>query len=121
MPFKKVRKKASTNNLTVAIINFLRHEGHSASRINVQGQYDEKLGQWRKSGSRKGFYDVCACVLKDGVGRFVVIDIKRGDDKLSGDQIAFKKEAEAAGGIAIEIGNYNHFLSWYRKFMRCQD
>lgn len=101
---------ATTNNITRAIINFLLSRGHSASRINTQGQYDELTGQWRKSGSRKGFFDIAACVF----GRFVAIDVKGSGDKLNIDQVEFMKEVLNAGGIAIEIRNYNEFLNWYK-------
>jgi len=109
---------ATTNNITNAIINFLLCEGHSASRINTQGQFDVKLGQWRKSGSRKGFFDIAACIKDgDGVGRFTVFDIKKDNDQLNGDQIAFIKEVEKAGGVAIEVRSYNEFLKWYRNYI----
>ena len=92
-----------------AIINKLLHDGWSASRINVQGQWDEALQRWRKSNSRKGVFDVLACIA----GRFVAIDIKKGSDKLSKDQIKFQNEVNSAGGIAIEISTYSEFLNWY--------
>lgn len=105
---------ATTNNITKAIIAYLLNEGHSASRVNVQGQYDPNIPGWRPSGSRKGFFDI-ACCIKDsnGVGRFVAIDIKKGNDKLSKDQLKFIKEVENAGGTAIEISTYGEFLEWY--------
>ena len=102
---------ATTNNTTTAIINFLLSKGHSASRVNVQGQWDEKKQLWRPSGSRKGFFDIAACIF----GRFVVLDTKTGDDELSEDQLKFQAEVRAAGGIAEEMETYQHFLDWYEK------
>lgn len=116
---KRIRKvPATTNNMTNAIINFLRSEGHSASRINTQGQYDEKIGRWRKSGSRNGYLDISACIKdSNGVGRYVVLDIKKGSDKLRPDQISFIKEVRSAGGIALEIETMDQFYRWYRRYI----
>lgn len=112
------RVPATTNNITNAIINFLLCEGHSASRINTQGQYDPKIGGWRKGGSRKGYLDISSCIKdNDGIGRFVVFDIKKNNDQLNGDQIAFIKEVESAGGMAMEIRSYEEFLKWYRNYI----
>lgn len=114
---KITKVPATTNNITKAIVGYLLNEGHSASRVNVQGQYDPSIPGWRPSGSRKGFFDI-ACCIKDskGVGRFVAIDIKKGNDRLSKDQKAFIKEVEDAGGVAIEIESYNEFLNWYSNY-----
>lgn len=100
----------TTNNLTTAIINFLLSKGWSASRINVQGQWDERLQQWRKSGSRIGFFDIVACIN----GRFVAIDIKRPGDELSKEQEQFIEEVTAAKGLAFTIDSYENFLAWWK-------
>lgn len=108
---------ATTNNITKAIVNFLRSKRHSASRVNVQGQYDPTLGEWKPSGSRKGYFDISACIKdSEGVGRFVAIDIKKGNDKLSKDQKEFIAEVKEAGGVAIEVSSYPDFLLWYDNF-----
>lgn len=109
--WKTKKVPETTNNLTQAIINFLLEKGWSASRINVQGQWDESLQMWRKSGSRKGFFDIVACVN----GRFVAIDIKKGKDTLSKDQDEFVLEVYNAGGIAISVGTYDEFIKWWEK------
>jgi hypothetical protein len=107
--WKIVYAQETTNNITTAIINFLLSKGHSASRINVQGQYDESILAWRKSGSRKGFYDI-VCSIK---GKFVAIDIKKGKDFLSDDQLKFKGEVIKDGGYAVEFRDYQEFIDWY--------
>lgn len=109
MPWVKKTVPATTNNITTAIINHLLSKGHSASRINVQGQYDEKRQLWRKSGSRNGYLDISACIL----GRGVAIDIKKGRDELGADQIEFINEWTQAGGFAFEIKSYDHWLRCY--------
>ena len=116
---KITRVPATTNNITKAIIGFLLSEGHSASRVNVQGQWDDRLQIWRPSGSRKGFLDVSACIRdSNGVGRYCVFDVKKGKDTLSDDQKEFIVEVEGAGGIAIEIESYDYFKTWYTNYIK---
>jgi hypothetical protein len=75
------------------------------------------MQQWRPSGSRKGYFDISACIKDSNrLGRFVAIDIKNGDDKLSKDQKDFIKEVENAGGLAFEVESYDEFLEWYEDF-----
>lgn len=141
---RRVRKKKvanTTNNNTKGVINFLLVHGHSASRVNTQGQFEPvtpkyrnykqispfiatlrglglTTGFWRKSGSRRGYYDISACLkCKSGIGIFHVIDIKTGDDELSADQIKFKKEVEASGGIATEVETINDYIEYYETYL----
>lgn len=131
MAWKLKTVPATTNNLTKAIINDLLSRGHSASRINTQGQFEPAnaadftpgiramitalrkiglvVGRWRKSGSRTGYLDISACIF----GRGVVIDIKSGKDRLSKDQKDFITEWVAAGGIAASFGTKAEYDSWY--------
>lgn len=113
--FVKRRVPVTTNNITKAIINYLLSEGHSASRVNVQGQYDDKLRVWRKSGARKGVLDIIGCIKPDG--RFIAIDVKVGDDKLSPEQSEFIMEIRRAGGIAFDVSSYKDFLFYYDHFV----
>ncbi len=112
MGYKLKKVPATTNNITKAIINFLNSEGHIAVRINVQGQWDEKLFMWRKSGSTSGVLDI-ACTLAP-IGKHLVIDIKRGNDTLSEDQEDYISKVRLCGGIALEIGSYAEFISVYQ-------
>lgn len=114
MPYVKKKVPADTNNITTGIVNYLLSRGHSASRVNVMGIYDELQQQWRKSGSRTGFYDI-ACVIKTkyGIGLALFVDTKRGKDKLRKDQIEFKIEVESAGAVTFESKDYNDFVVWF--------
>lgn len=115
---KKIRRikkvPATTSNITNACINFLKAEGHSASRINTQGQWDADKQMYRPSGSRVGFPDI-ACSIKDksDIGRSITIDIKNDGDKIRDKQIEFKKEWIASGGIFLEINRPVNLLNWY--------
>lgn len=128
---KRIRKTTkrviqSANTITEGIINTILLEGFSASRINTQGQWDEKAkavdsnwwepnkrGRWRESGSRNGFFDIAACVA----GLFVVIEIKYNGDEMSDEQLEFKAEVEKAGGIAVEFATFAAFQVWWNETM----
>lgn len=102
----------TTNNITKGIVNQIISDGWSASRINTTGIYDPVIGDFRKSGARKGFSDVAACIR----GMFVVIEVKNkstGDRLKKQDQIEFIAEVKAAGGIAYIAETMAGFNQWY--------
>lgn len=103
----------TTNNITTGIINFLNAEGHKAVRINVQGQWDEALGIWRKSGSTNGVLDI-ACTLCP-IGKHLVIDVKKGKDKIRKEQLAYMIEVVNCGGLAYAVNDLEHFKEIYFK------
>lgn len=102
---------ATTNNITRHIINFCNQQGHVAARINTQGQYDERLGIWRKSGSTKGVFDVIVCLAPKG--RMLIVDTKKGKDTLRPDQIEYRDAVLAAGGLAYEAPSGEAFEQYY--------
>lgn len=118
MKAKKTTKrvKEGANTITEGIVNTIRNAGYSASRINTEGQYDEHLygyqkGGWRPSGSRKGYFDVSACIE----GRGVVIEVKYDGDTMSQDQKDFKAEWEAAGGTTFVCKSWESFTFWWEE------
>jgi len=111
MAYKKKMVPATTNNIQTGILNLLNSEGHCAARINVQGQWDEALQLWRPSGSTKGVYDIVCCLAPKG--RMLIVDTKRGRDKLRADQIIYRDGILAAGGIAYEAKTYPEFEDYY--------
>ena len=137
--FVKKMVENTTNNHTKGIINFLLSEGHSASRINTQGQFEpvnEKyslwhnisamvyvlrknglvVGFWRRSGSREGYADISVCLkCKSGIGLFHAIDFKGKGDKLREGQKDFKQEVEQAGGIFTEASSLYEYQEYYFK------
>ena len=124
MRAKTIKVPATTNNITKGIVNFLLERGHSASRVNVQGQWDEARQMWRKSGSRKGFYDIAAVIKTkyrgphlDPIGMSLFVDTKSNRDVLSEEQLKFRKEVQEAGGCCFESKNYNDFVEWYNLFL----
>jgi len=116
-----VKVPGTTNNKQQAVINFLLSEGHSASRVNVQGQWDENLygegkGGWRPSGSRLGFFDVVACLkTRWGFGLYLAWDQKTGTDELRPDQEEYMDEVRKAGGVAESGDGIEDFMLIYEK------
>lgn len=117
MAYKIKKVKATTNNVTQAIINHLESHGHYAGRINTTGIYDPVSQVWRKVPEReKGKFDIYACLFPSGISLW--IDIKTQNDKPSKYQLEFKNRIESSGGIAIFIKTYNEYLLWYKKNMK---
>lgn len=117
MKGRYVRRRVpkTTNNITRSIINFLNAAGHVAARINTQGQYDERLnggrGGWRKSGSTVGVWDI-TCTLAPR-GRTLIVDVKKGSDTLSPEQMAYGQAVVHAGGLAYEAAGAEEFEDFY--------
>lgn len=92
-------------------MNFLLHEGHSASRVNTTGVYDETTRSWRRSGGRKGFFDIVACLKPTGL--YLTIDTKTGTDTPSQEQKDYRKEVIEAGGEAWFVSDLKKFIEYY--------
>ncbi len=97
------------NGLTTAVIACIELHGGYAVRINTQGQYNEGLGRWTKSQTRKGTADVHAILN----GQHLSIEIKVGKDQLSDDQRKTAYEVEKAGGRYYVDRNFETFWQWF--------
>ena len=107
------RVPATTNNVTRAIINHLRSQGHYAGRINTTGIYDPVVGQFRKiADEEKGKFDIYACLAPSG--RSMWIDVKSGTDRPSPEQLRFQEWIRESGGIAEFFKTYKQFTDWYK-------
>ena len=114
MPSHAIPKAAfsdkDANGLTKCIVAFLTLSGGYAVRINVQGQWNESLGRFTKSQTRKGTADIHACYK----GRHISIEVKHGKDKMSKEQIATKNDVHASGGFYMIARS---FQTWYDEFV----
>lgn len=113
-------KVSTANGLTQMICNFLKWEGHRATRIQTQGQFvTEKYAGcivssgFRTSSTRKGTADISATIR----GRAVMLEIKVGNDRPSVHQLEEQKRERAAGGVYEFIHTPEEFLSWYDSFI----
>lgn len=114
MGYRKKVVKATTNNITTGIINFLESKNNYAGRVNTTGVYDPVKKVYRKIPEKeKGKFDIYCCLYPSG--KSLWIDIKKDEDKPSKYQLSFKKRIEKAGGFAIFIKTYDEFLKWYEE------
>lgn len=109
-PVKTKFRDDTANGLTKCIGAWLSLHGHFAGRVNTQGNYNQKLGKWTKSGSKQGMADITAVIN----GRHVSIEIKIGKDKIRPNQEKCKSEIEAAGGVYIIASSFDNFLEQIR-------
>lgn len=99
-----------TNDLTQAIIKYLRFHGHYAVRVNTFGMFNRKTGSYRRSTTDRGTADIHACIQ----GRHVSIEVKSGSDRLSKQQKIIQSQVQAAGGIYLIAKDFVGFHSWYK-------
>lgn len=124
----KRRKQSKANDITKAIIKFLRLSGHQAERINTMGRTIDNrktvydcLGHARQIGSTKyipttgtkGSADISATIQ----GRSVKIEVKAGRDRQSDAQKQYQADIERAGGVYIIAHSFDEFYEWYVKEM----
>ena len=117
-------KVNSANELTKAVIKFIRLTGGQAERISVTGRtidtrktYTDILGHRKTIGSikyipsamTKGSADISATIQ----GKSVKIEIKWGKDRQSSVQAAYQTEVEKAGGIYILVSTFDQFYEMY--------
>jgi hypothetical protein len=112
LPRTKFTDKTA-NGLTKAVLQFLALKGHYASRIQSQGQYNEKLGRWTSSTVRRGIGDIMAVIN----GRSIMIEIKVGRDIQSEHQKKTQGEVEASGGVYLIVRSFSEFMDWYVVFI----
>lgn len=112
----------TSNGLTQAIVNFLKWNGHRATRISSTGRII-KSPQRQLSGvslmtakyipgpTRKGSADISSTIR----GRSVMWEIKIGNDKPSEYQLREQQLERSAGGVYEFIHSFEEFLTLYDK------
>ena len=106
LPCPKYSDKTA-NELTRAIIDYIRLNGGYCTRINTTGQF--RGGKWVKGTTTKGTADLHAVIA----GKHVSIEIKIGRDRLSTDQIKQAGIIERAGGLYYVARNFSDFFNWF--------
>lgn len=105
----------SANRITQNVLRIVNMQpGCTAYRINNVGVWDEKKQIRRKGNTEKGLPDVWCCVR----GRFVVVEVKAGKDKLNKHQEQRRFEIEQAKGIFLEVRSTDQFLVWFTEFLK---
>lgn len=91
------------NKLTTAVIKKLNEHNVFCWRQNNMPVYDPNInggyGGYRSHGGLKGVPDIIAIID----GQFVGIEIKAGKDRLSADQMLFKKRCIRNGGKYVVV------------------
>lgn len=108
-PNPNKKKQSPANALTDAVITYIKLKGGIAYRINNMGIFDEKLGRFRFSGTKKGIPDIIG-IHK---GRFIGVEIKIGTDRQSDDQKLREQEIIKAGGYYYIAKEFDSFKIWY--------
>lgn len=130
-PSTKKFKQSSANEITKAVIKFLKLSGWQAERINTMGRvidqrqtYTDVLGHLKQIGTMKyipststrGSSDISATIR----GRSIKIEVKAGRDVQSLAQKEYQKAIERAGGIYIICHSFDEFYQWYQEFISSQ-
>ena len=126
----KPYSEKTANELTRAVIDFLKYKGHQAERISVTGRYMDNSkvitdvlgfkkkigsGKWIKSSMQPGTSDIAATIKnKDGIGVSVKIEIKMRD-KMSEVQKLYQAGVERAGGLYWLCHSFDEFLNFYNE------
>lgn len=107
---KRQMASETANKITANIIRVVNLTPQAvAYRINNVGVWDAAKGIHRAGNTEKGLPDVWACYK----GRFVVIEVKAGKDKLSIDQEKRKFEILKAGGVWFTAHSTDGFLAFW--------
>ncbi len=109
-------KANSANELTKAVIKFIRLSGGQAERVSVTGRiinkrktYVDVLGHRKQKSSIKYIPSAMTKGSATILGKSIKIEIKWGNDRQSPTQA----EIEKAGGIYFIIHTFDQFYAWH--------
>lgn len=114
---KRIQKFCELMGHNVVIIeNRGQRIDNSHSYTDVIGgeHYIKGKASFIKSGMKKGIADLQGSIK----GKAVAIELKRvykkGKDRMSAEQKAFKERQERDGGIYIVVNSFEDFYNWYK-------
>lgn len=102
----------NANTLTYTVKRCLELHGCYVTRVQSQGQWNQTLGRFTRSTTRRGTADLHAVIN----GRHVSIEIKWGRDQLSTRQRQTAQEVQQAGGIYLTVKDYDTFWAWFCQY-----
>lgn len=118
-------KQSTANEVTKAVITFIRLSGGQAERISVTGRrvdqrhvvtdalgFKRQIGsvKWIKSSMQVGTADISATIR----GRSVKIEVKVGKDRQSEKQKEYQRQVEQAGGVYLIVRSFDEFYEWWK-------
>ncbi|MBD2752610.1 hypothetical protein [Spirosoma validum] len=101
-----------SNSLTHAIKRCLELHGCYVTRVQSQGQWNQSLGRFTQSTTKRGTADLHAIID----GRHVSIEVKWGKDRLSADQKKTAAQVQQAGGLYLVVKDYDTFWNWFAQY-----
>ena len=101
-------RTTTANNLTQQIIHYLYLNHAYGFRASSVGIYDTKRQIYRTA-PKRGVSDILACHR----GRFVAIEVKIGQDRLSEEQKGFLANIEVTGGLTFVAKDFESFKEWW--------
>jgi hypothetical protein len=107
-------KDKTANDLTNAIIAFLRFNGHQAERISVVSR--KVNGKYVFSNMQRGSADIAAVLAPAGLS--IKIEVKIKYDKQSEYQKKYQQQVEAAGGLYFIAKSFEEFYHWYESIKK---
>lgn len=111
----RVKSKFSVkdaNSLTQAVKRCLELHGCYVTRVQSQGQWNQSLGRFTHSTTKRGAADLHAIIN----GQHASIEIKWGKDRLSADQKKTAQQVQSAGGVYVVVKDYDTFWLWFEQF-----
>lgn len=108
-PRQKGTKPESANALTRRVVEYIRNNGHFATRLQSTGTYRDDLKKFVPSQQRSGLPDVMAVVDS----RACYVEIKIGKDTLSDDQKKAIAELQQAGAAVFVASDFDAFETWF--------
>jgi hypothetical protein len=93
-----VRRGTPEGRIKAACLRYLARQGIKAWN-NPTGAVEVRPGQWLHFG-KKGSADILGCLPG---GRFLAVEVKAPDGRLSDEQRRFLAEIGALGGLAITV------------------
>jgi hypothetical protein len=103
-------KSESANRITANVLRIINMTpGCIAYRINNVGVWDAAKGIHRAGNTEKGLPDIWACCR----GRFLVVEVKAGKDKLSEHQEKRQFEIKRAKGFFVVANSTDQFEKYW--------
>ncbi|GAB3949969.1 hypothetical protein GCM10028805_27240 [Spirosoma harenae] len=101
----------SANDLTTAIIDYLKYSGYFATRLASTGTFRADLQKFIPSKQRSGLPDIMGVIN----GLSVFIEVKFGKDRLSLEQQDAISELKKAGAFCVVVSNFQEFYDWFQE------
>jgi len=102
------------DELTAHILSYLRANGFVAWAQDNRGRYNPKTGQWYPHpNNRVGVPDIIGYRKADA--RFIGVEVKAGEDRLSQFQIDFLDELKEHGGFPFVAFDFAGFVQSFER------